>query len=312
MFHLTIKPKGTLCRLTSLIFAASLILCLNLWFELFERLTERLTDSACSQPLNPTNLTTATDAFAMLEPFPICIGILAYDGKQTLEETLRSFSDSGLFSAVKKALIHFQKIDSPARQQWMEAVLLDHPALQATFTFENIEFEGFLRMAKRCQEEYFITIEEDFKIVPENYHLVSIQISSAIAMVQGGTAAIFLRSRSIPGLPDYARQSFERGELGKQFLLHHSTWNYDAERDFHEISQCRETPKYWCASTRHASFTNNPVLYKTSFYVNLLERSTSLRYKDIEPTITKHWKALNLTVSRSLGIFTHERIDRWA
>ena len=242
---------------------------------------------------------------------PMCVGILAYQGKRTLEDSLRSFEEGGLMRLARVMMIHFQKVDSPSRLKWSTGVLRKYPKLRGSSTEQNIEFRAFLMMAQSCEEPYFLTIEEDFRILPSNYHLVTIQLSSALDVIESGVSdAVLLRSRDVPGKPDYARESFAQGSLGSQWLLEHAAWNYHAEDDFEEITACRVSPKYWCTSTRHASFTNNPVLYKTNFYSGLLENSSSLRYADIEPTITKLWRTRNLTVSRSLGIFTHERVDR--
>ena len=241
---------------------------------------------------------------------PICIGILAYDGKKTLRQTLRSYDDSGLMKLVKVALIHFQKVDTPSREKWRDDTLNDHPVLRGSFSKQNIEFRAFLLMARNCKEPFFVTMEEDFRIMPENYHLVRGQLSTSIEMIENGASAVLLRSREFPGNPNYARESFEKGVLGSQWLIEHTLWNYHAEDEFDEITECRVTPKYWCTSTQYAAFTNNPVLYKTAFYTRLLEESTTLNYSDIEPSITGQWRLRNLTVSRSLGLFTHDRIDR--
>ena len=153
-----------------------------------------------------------------------------------------------------------------------------------------------------------MTMEEDFRIMPENYHLVRGQISTSIEVIENGASAVLLRSREFPGNPNYARESFEKGVLGSQWLIEHTLWNYHAEDEFDEITECRL--QNIGVLLRNAAFTNNPVLYKTAFYTRLLEESTTLKYSDIEPPITGQWRLRNLTVSRSLGLFTHDRIDR--
>jgi len=276
-------------------------------------------DTVASMPFLTTGQFVRRDSFQSADAtpsvvdvqLPICVAILAYDGNTTLVNTLDSFKDAGLFQEVQVVMIHFQKIDSRSRENWRDDIVRRYPLLKASFTEQNIEFRAFLLMAQNCKEPYFMTIEEDFRIVPQNYHLVQSQLSSAVDMIENGAFAVLLRSREYPGHPDYAREAFEKGILGAQHLLDHTTWNYRAEEDFDGITLCRATPKYWCASTQHASFTNNPALYSTISYVRLLEKSPSLSYVDIEPTVTKMWSSLeNLTVSRSMGLFTHDRVDR--
>ena len=50
-------------------------------------------------------------------------------------------------------------------------------------------------------------------------------------------------------------------------------WNEHAERDLPEISVCHSLPKTWCASSRHAQYTNNPTLYKSAFARRLFQRA---------------------------------------
>ena len=145
------------------------------------------------------------------------MGILAYQGNTTLDQTLQSCEDSGLFDLTTTAYIHFQKVDSGPRNEWVEGVLSKYHNLQSSFSHSNIEFAAFLKLAKKCQQAYFLSLEEDFHISTENFKILSEQLVTAVDMLKNAVKAVKLRSRSKPGSPDYTRQSYE----AVMFILFH-------------------------------------------------------------------------------------------
>lgn len=248
------------------------------------------------------------------DPLPICTGILAFEGVRTLQQTLLSYRDE-LFPRVREKKIFFQELNTDSRVSWARSVTTNFPGLDLMYDEFNVgQRGGFLKLVKSCEQPFVLILEEDFRIAVGAK--VQEQLSLAMELLEGDIDAVRLRSRLLGGEPNYAKIAWENSgsRLGagvmETHLLEHVMWDSDAEWHVPQLRVCRLKPKTWCASSRNACYTNNPVLYKTSFLKHLVLEVPDDPGIHFEPWLTEYWMGQNFTVAYSDGIFTHDRLDR--
>lgn len=244
---------------------------------------------------------------------PICIGLVAHQGVQTLEATLLSYKKTGFLDMSNDFHILFQQIDSPERRAWADHVLSQYPTLLPIFQKENAGHQSFVRLADSCANSslFFMPLEEDFVIKIDNVN-VRIQITNAMRLLRDKTDAVKMRNRILPGEPNYSYESWKQGTLGSTHLLSHVMWDEDAEKHVAEIWQCGTDPKTWCANSKNAHYSNNPTMYNTEFAKKMFHMvpENSISTQKFEQWLTTYWSQQNFQVAHSDGIFTHERLDR--
>lgn len=243
----------------------------------------------------------------------ICVGIIAYQGVKTLDNTLKSYTDTGLFAAVKKTYILFQDINSRERRTWAESVILQYPDITPIIYTHNTGHAAFLALAAQCKKDNIkatLILEEDFKVA-DNADVRG-QLANALYMLDKGVNAVRLRSRSHPGHPHWSQITWDTtGKVEKTHLISHVFWNKKPE-SIPEISVCRKKPKTWCTSSKHAHYTNTPTLYLTRFLNRLYGAVPvdKVGVNSFEPWLTSFWATRNFKVAMSDAIFEHKRVDR--
>lgn len=243
---------------------------------------------------------------------PICIGILAYQGIQTLNHTLSSFHRANLFDYVAEHHIVFQDVGTPRRRAWAEGVVTRFPVLQPVYNPTNTGHAAFGTIVELCKSEMVIVLEEDFfiSIAPA---AVKAQLENAVWLLRRDVDAVRLRSRTAPGHPNWSHETWKStGAIGSTHLLDHVYWDSRAEDHVDEIRVCRQWPKTWCAVSRHGQFTMNPTMYRRPFAAQLYKRvpRSKLGARSFEPWLTRYWAHNEFTVAISDAIFTHLRLDR--
>jgi len=260
-------------------------------------------------------------ALAELKPFlaptprlPICLGILAYQGVKTLDNTLASYARVGLFDIVEETHILFQQIDSPERRAWVDDVVARYPQLRPTYSETNTGFAAFPTfVVNACESETVLVLEEDFSISNTIDTVgVKAQLQNAVWLLWNGVEAVRLRSRKDPGEPNHSHLTWlSKGSIESSHLISHVFWDDNAEDHVPEISVCRAEPKTWCASSANAHYTNNPTMYKTAFAKTLYDAvPIDQRASNLESWLTTYWRQQEFTVAYSDAVFTHNRLDR--
>ena len=174
---------------------------------------------------------------------------------------------------------------------------------------------AFIKLAKACKQPFIMIIEEDFRLARDAKIKEQLDIASKL-LSEYRVDAVKMRNRHFPGDPHYSRQSWQKsgGHFGKglqnSHLLEHVVWDSRAEIHVPQIKVCHGHPKTWCTSSQHAHYTNNPVMYRTSFVNHLFAQVPSSTDIHFENWLTKYWSEHNFTVAYSDGIFTHDRLDR--
>lgn len=246
-------------------------------------------------------------------PYPVCAGILAYQGIKTLENTLQSFVSSGMMEMVQSVLILFQDISTDARRAWVDDLLRRYPKLTPIILPTNIGWAGFQRLAEACDQEFFVPVEEDFAV--KTHHPVHEQLQNAVELVREGVAdAVRMRGRVAGGGPNYSKEHLQHtgGKIGATHLISCLLLSDHAEVLKDKIWVCKEQPKTWCLWSRNGHYTNNPVLYRTAFARSLYDKVPKSEIARLmEEWITvQYWPKQDYVVAWSEGIFEHVRLDR--
>ena len=245
---------------------------------------------------------------------PICSSFLAYQGVTTLEQTLKSFS--ALLPKAEEKYILFQQVDSATRSRWAESLARKYH-LQLLLEQENVgQRVAFMKLTHACKQPFIIVFEEDFKLTTNLANAMQ-QMKVGLDLLSSFSAdAVRMRSRKIPGEPHYSHRAWVKAgsRLGSgvpsSHLLEHVVWDDHAEQHVTEIYVCVRRPKTWCASSRHAHYTNNPVLYRTTFINSVFNHVPNGTEVHFENWLTAFWSEQNFTVAYSDGIVTHDRVDR--
>ena len=243
----------------------------------------------------------------------MCLGILAHQGVKTLDNTLNTYQKSGLLDASEQAFILFQELDSFGRQAWARNMVAPYPKLKPIYEKQNTHFQGFYKLLDACSSSnYVLLLEEDFPVSPTIKNVLP-QLENGIFMLNHGVDAVRMRNRKDPGHPNHSYLTWKKtGKIESSHLISHVMWDDEAEKHIPEIKVCREHPKTWCASSKHAHYTNNPVLYRTAFAKNFFYKvpPESRSFEKFEPWLTKWWKEQSFNIAYSDALFTHRRMDR--
>eukprot|EP00940_MAST-03C_sp_MAST-3C-sp2_P000001 g1.t1 len=242
---------------------------------------------------------------------PLCLGILAYQGVQTLENTLKSYARVRVFDMIAETYILFQKLDSDERRAWAEDVVERYPSLKPIYQTDNTGWKAFITLNDACREtETTLILEEDFEIASGvSADTVREQLSNAVWLLRNGVDSVRMRSRKNPGSPNWSQRTWDATHtIESTHLISHVFWDDYAEEHVPEIYVCRTRPKTWCAPSANAHYTNNPTVYRNNFARDLYALVPS--GADWEPWLTKHWSKQKYTVAYPDALFTHKRLDR--
>eukprot|EP00940_MAST-03C_sp_MAST-3C-sp2_P000018 g18.t1 len=138
---------------------------------------------------------------AATSKLPVCLGILAYAGVKTLENTLSSYAHVGIFDMISESYILFQKLDSDERRAWAEDVVERYPLLKPIYQTTNTGWKAFNTLNDACREtDMTLILEEDFEIANGvSAQTVRDQLANAVWLLQNGVDSVRMRSRKNPG-----------------------------------------------------------------------------------------------------------------
>jgi hypothetical protein len=170
--------------------------------------------------------------------------------------------------------------------------------------------KAFHRLAHAANTEYILLLENDWVIIEDYFPIVHDQLSKAVRMLETGKADVVkLRNRRVPGDPLYTLQFNGREMDSPKHLIECVHWREDPDVDFPDcIKKDEETGLYYAKST-YANHTNNPCLFKKSFYTKNISPFAGDGI-DLEGNIQEWWQNQDFTVAHGEGLFTHYRIDR--
>jgi hypothetical protein len=247
---------------------------------------------------------------------PICVGVIAFRGAQTLNSTLSSYRNVKFFDMVNESVILFQQVDSPPRQRWFDYYnssfgdMFTHPPI---ISRTNIKFYAFVELTQACKSPYVLILEEDFAIKVNRSQVAEQLFLSYSLLKENRAQAVRLRNIDMMGEPNYVGIYFQQfNTLEEEHFLDMIVFNRNSHIDFPDkISLCNQKPMAWCTSSKHARYSNNPAMYRREviedFYLS--NKRTAFDNIHVEAALNDKWIDRNFTVAWSSGLFTHDRLD---
>ena len=130
-----------------------------------------------------------------MKKLPISVGVLTWNSPETLFKTLKSYKENGLLEVVDEAIILCQEITD------QDIEVANHFSLPYIGLKENVGIGmGLLNLAKSTKSQYFLPLENDWKLV-ENKEITYSRLYSGINLISKGYSMVRYRHRQNPGYP---------------------------------------------------------------------------------------------------------------
>jgi len=167
---------------------------------------------------------------------------------------------------------------------------------------------AFKKLAKYSSQKYFLTIEHDFNLI-EDTDVTYQRLLEGINFLEEGFDAIRYRSRRDPGFPNFSE--FHKGnelnyfdewhQVTSPHLLDSMYW-LDPSIEFSDKIQ--KNKDWFVTTSRWATWTNNPVMYKTEKYLEMIEPFLGEGIQ-LEEKIAYWWCRQNFNIAMGEGLFKH-------
>ena len=249
-----------------------------------------------------------------MKKLPLSIGILAWNSGQTLVNTLTSYYYSGLLSLTDDIKLFFQEFNDDDRR------IAEHFKIDYIPSKTNIGIgKAFIELVKSAKHENFLILEHDWKLV-ENPETTFNRLKNGIEFLDRGTSTIRFRHRKEPGYPHFSEKYMNVGwdyidpwiETKSSHLLDCIHWIENPEQQFpKKISKVDFLGEnYYVANSEVSNWTNNPGLFKTEFFQQILTQFPGEGI-DLEKNISYWWARQNFTCAHGEGLFKHEDIEKY-
>jgi len=258
-----------------------------------------------------------------MEKLPLSIGILGWNSiNSSLPNTLFSYFRNNLFDISDDIIIFFQEINEK------DIKLAEYFDLKYTGDKENIGIaKAFQKIVENAKYENILILEHDWYL-QENFETIHKRLKSSINMLDKGYDCIKLRSMFKTGFPDFAHIRYSENPLEYydpeiQQAHPHLLDTCHIFENIHtyfpdKISQVFDGDcMYYTSTSRYGNYTNNPCMYKTKFYKDVLEKfqnelESSEKYHGLESLLGKWWPTQSFKIAHSEGLFTHFDIVKYA
>jgi hypothetical protein len=240
---------------------------------------------------------------------PISVGVLSWNSKYSLKNSLESYKKNKLFEICDDFTIFIQEANN--------AKILKENNISYLFSNNNLGIgKAFELLATNARNEYVMLLEHDWELI-ENFQVVYERLLQGIEKLNNGFDCIRYRHRKDYGDPLYSRNVYEGKELDffdsvtklkSPHLLDSIHWIDNPEEKFPD--KIIKINNYYCADSRWANWTNNPCLYKKEFYLNCIKNFTG-KGIELEEKISKWWAESNFKVCQGEGLFKHNDLDKY-
>ena len=252
-----------------------------------------------------------------MEKLPISIGILGWNSNNSsLPNTLFSYLRNEFFDVTDDITIFFQELKEEDKK------LAKYFNLNYIGDSENVGIaKAFNALVNNAKHENFLILEHDWYL-QENAETVFKRIKSSIKLLDEGYDCIKMRSMTRPGFTDfsvirYLDNPLEYFDDELQLPYPHLLDTCHVYKDIHKmypemIEQIHDGDcMYYTSSSRYGNYTNNPCIYKTKFFKEILERFLG-DTDSLEGLISRWWAHQNYKVAHSEGLFTHFDVVKYA
>ena len=252
-----------------------------------------------------------------MEKLPISIGILGWNSNNSsLPNTLFSYLRNEFFDVTDDITIFFQELKEEDKK------LAKYFNLNYIGDSENVGIaKAFNALVNNAKHENFLILEHDWYL-QENAETVFKRIKSSIKLLDDEYDCIKMRSMTRPGFTDfsvirYLDNPLEYFDEELQLPYPHLLDTCHVYKDIHKmypemIEQIHDGDcMYYTSSSRYGNYTNNPCIYKTKFFKEILERFLG-DVDSLEGLISRWWAHQNYKVAHSEGLFTHFDVVKYA
>jgi hypothetical protein len=238
-----------------------------------------------------------------MNKLPISIGILSWNSGQTLVNTLATYYQNGLFDIANDITILFQQFSEQDKQ------IAEHFGLEYITESKNIGIgKGFIKLTERAETENVLILEHDWKLI-ENKETTYERLKSGIELLDTGHSVVRYRHRKDPGHPHFSFRykgnelNYYDDEIGatSPHLLDSLHWT-DPSIEFGD--KIKKEGEYFTTTSRWANWTNNPCMYKKSFYLDVVNKFAGDGIA-LEGNIGKWWVNQDYKVAHGEGLFKH-------
>lgn len=240
-----------------------------------------------------------------MEKLPISIGILSWKSGQTLIDTLLTYHTNGLFNIVEECFILFQECSD---EDYMVA---KHFGLDCICLKKNIGIGiGLLNLSKYAKNKYILLLEHDWKLI-EDYNTTYNRLKSGLELLESDYNCIRYRHRKDPGYPHFSFKHIgneldyfdDYYKMKSPHLLDSLHWLNPAESFSDKIQSYGE---YFVTTSRWGNWTNNPCMYKTKFYIDIVSKFIDENDQiTSEGEVAVWWAKQNYKVAHGEGLFKH-------
>lgn len=252
-----------------------------------------------------------------MQKLPISIGILGWNSNNSsLPNTLFSYLRNGFFDITDDITIFFQELKDEDKK------LADYFGIKYIGSDNNVGIaKAFHSLVDNAKYENFLILEHDWYL-QESYKTTYNRIKSSINLLNDGYDCIKMRSMSRPGFTDFSVIRYFENPLGYydseiQLPYPHLLDTCHIYADIHkafpnEIQQVFvDDCMFYTTTSRYGNYTNNPCIYKSKFYKDLLEKFMCEK-DELEGKVHHWWARQTFKVAHSEGLFTHFDIVKYA
>jgi hypothetical protein len=249
-----------------------------------------------------------------MNKLPLSIGILAWNSGQTLVDTLTTYYNSGLLELSDDVKLFFQEFNEN------DKIIADHFGIDYIPSETNIGIgKAFIELAKNAKHENFLILEHDWKLIEDSKTTYS-RLKNGIELLNRGTSTVRLRHRKQPGYPHFSERYVSINwnyidpwiQTRSSHLLDCVHWIEDPDKKYPDkITKLDFLGEfYYIADSEVSNWTNNPGLFKTKFFHQVLTEFPGEGI-DLERNISYWWARQNFICAHGEGLFKHEDITKY-
>jgi hypothetical protein len=253
----------------------------------------------------------------------LTIGILSYGNLATLENSVHSWIEGGLLDEAHEIIIYFNALSK------QDKAFAKKHHLKCLGSGKNLGISvGIQSLINEASGDYFLLLQNDWELV-EKKEVTRSRLHAAASLLKDAKAnCIRLRHAQAFGAPLHTLQFKNAPLKSPKHILDSVHYLPDPSQSLPDYIQ-KETIKdehWFFASSKNASYTNNPCLYKTSFLKNLISgnhtcelgpddkkvlsdyansRGLTTEQVNFESIIQNSWESEDHVVAQSSGLFMH-------
>lgn len=228
----------------------------------------------------------------------LAIACVSWKKTAVFKRTLDTYKRNGLLDYANESIVYFNEIndtDIRVAQEYSFTHILGSNKNQGIG-------RAFKTMASSVRSKYIIFLENDFTLI-EDATEVKRQLDLCKALLRNdGLHVIKLRHRLKPGEPLYSR-----GLVQSDRFLSMVHWAKEEIIPAEVHKEKHRNLPYWWTTAEHGNYTNNPCIYKTSVFLDIVGPFCKGTGIALEGDIQPEWvKRSDIRIGQTEGLFCHQ------